>query len=255
MLCDGAYGTLLAPYAVDGENVDALCRLDPNKVVWAHRAYIEAGATCIQTNSFLAYQLSNSRRRNQYRAALDCAREAQSASNQSITVHATVGPAGSEPRNFYRDIEQLLDDGVAGIRCETVTDVETANAFVQAWKEVAVGVPSMAILTVSVSPSRGVDSWRWIISIPEATNLALGLNCCEGLAGLREPLELLCEREPKPWLLPSAGIPGTSTDRAQHPEHWADEFSRILEGISPAALGGCCGTTPDHIAALSAYIE
>lgn len=251
MICDGAYGTLLAPYVGSGETVDDLCRTDPNKVIAAHQKYIEAGAQCIQTNSFLAWQLSFPRRRNAYRSALECSQEAQNATTTQVLIHATIGPAGDEPSVYYRDIEFLLDNSVDGIRCETVTSLAEANAFARAWEEVAVGVASKAVVTMSISPSHGLDSWRWITAVKEAPNLTLGLNCCEGPAGLHETLHLLAEREPNPWFLPSAGLPSVTMDAAP----WAEAVLADLEGISPGGIGGCCGTSPDHIAALAASFE
>ena len=159
---DGAYGTLLQRHLHGDETVDDLCLREPIRVIDAHRAYLDAGASAIQTNAFLAYLRTSSRRRRELQlAALDCAREAAAASARDVLVLATLGPASTDPRDFWDDLELLLEAEVEAIQCETVTDRRIADAFLAAWHEVARGVRGVEPhLGCSVAPSRGVRRAR-----------------------------------------------------------------------------------------------
>lgn len=283
-VADGAYGTLLAPHLRPGELADDLCIRSPSDVIDAHRAYLGAGATVIQTNSFLAWRLSDRRRADTYRAALACAREAigdehgtdeagsSSGGGSGAHVVATIGPAGSDPRAFWRDLELLLDEGVRDVVCETVTDADTAAAFLSAWSDVARGLRgARATLSLSVSPSAGADGWIWIgrLDLPEAGTdpaldaVCLGLNCCEGPAHLEAPLRTLATYVRPLSLVPSAGVPqlqpGEPARYSWVAEPWAEAVLTMLSDVGDPSgapldvfrVGGCCGTTPDHVAALA----
>lgn len=265
MVGDGAYGTLLAPRLLGGEVVDELCVREPDAVIDAHRSYLEAGAGCIQSNSFLAWRFRERRRRDIYAAALECARSAAAASagsrGEPVRVRATVGPAGREPRAFYRDIEQLLDAGVDELLCETVTEAPIAAAFLRAWYEVVAGARARATLSFSVSPSRGARSWQWIGKLAVPAGVAVGLNCCEGPAGLRAPLELLADTpagERGMRVGPSAGLPVMRTGQPPmyplSPDEWADAVAALVDGLSVDVVDGCCGTTPGFITGLRAAL-
>jgi methionine synthase I (cobalamin-dependent) len=246
---DGAYGTLLAPHVRGGETADDLCLRLPTVVVDAHRAYLEAGATAIQTNAFLAYQRGSDRRRRElHRAAIDCARDALAAHGaDGGMLVATIGPAGTQPRSFWRDLETVLDAGVDAVQCETVHERAIADAFLTAWHDVAPGVSDVELrLGCTVSPSRGSDAVRWVADLAsEAPALVhLGLNCCEGPIGLRDILATISELRPGTWVMPSIGLPGAEVD------DWATHVAELVAGLPIAAVGGCCGTTPALIHAL-----
>lgn len=257
MIADGAYGTLLAPRVRSGEHVDDLCLRAPHLVVEAHRAYLDAGARRLQTNSFMAWATPTRRRRDIYRAALACAREAAAvAAMPGTLVTATIGPAGREPRAFYADLELLLDEGVGHVTCETVTDTDTATAFLRAFEEVVAGAPARAVLSLSVTPDAGLDAWRWIARLRLPDGVEPGLNCCAGPDGMRDPLDLLCEHGLPVHVSPSAGLPerdavtGTPTYPLA-PELWAEAVAALVDGLDVATVGGCCGTTPAHVEALA----
>lgn len=247
-LADGAYGTLLQPHLRSGETVDDLCSREPARIVDAHLMYLHAGARQIQTNSFLAWRRADVRRRAIYLSALDCAREATATAGGSPGVIGTIGPAGAQPRDFYRDLELLLDAQVDSVVCETVTDSAVAEAFCRAWKEVAVGVGVIGRLHLSVSPSLGAASWKWLSTFDDhSASLVLGLNCCEGPEGLREPLQRLNERSETVSVLPSAGLP----ERALAPEPWSEAVAELCTQVQVDLVGGCCQTTPAHVSALA----
>lgn len=256
MLCDGAYGTLLNAEDTPRGLVDELCMVKPSVVIEAHLAYISAGARRIQTNSFMAYSQSAPRRRDLYRAAIECAREAVEASTEHIEVCATIGPAGDEPRDYYRDIEVILDSGIQCVVCETLTTKEDARAFVSAWREVAQGVTARATTSVSLNPDATREKWDWVRRLPNDESLSVGLNCCGGLSRFSEMLHTIGEDVEVSRVLPSAG---SEPDAYLAPQAWAMQFAEIVapfpeiaEVFPKIAVGGCCGTTPDHIAALAA---
>lgn len=257
-LHDGAYGTLLARHQRGDETADDLSVRDPLVVTGAHAAYLDAGATAIQTNSFLVHLRGSSRRRAELRrAALDCAAAAAAAGAGDALVLATIGPAGDEPRHFWEAIEQFLDLDVRAVVCETVTSREMADAVLAAWADVAAGVNGIELLLgCSTDPSDG-EAARWIVELAgEAPDLVqLGLNCCAGPGGMRSLLESIAERRGRTWAMPSAGLPTNPPGAPPawplaDPASWAESTLEQVEGLPVTALGGCCGTTPDHVAAL-----
>lgn len=254
LIADGAYGTVLQPHLQHGELADELCRRAPARVVEQHLAYIEAGAQAIQTNSFMAWALPSARARVVYEAAVACALEA--AQGRPVTVRGTIGPAGTTPRSFYRQIEFLLERELPVVVCETVTEAETASAFLRAWHEVARGAPATAIVSLSIDPLGAADRLGWIQRLQIAGPVELGLNCCNGpQPELRGPLEALLEYEVPVHLSPSAGLPSCGPDGA--PQYamsagrWAEAVASLSEGLPLASVGGCCGTTPEMIGLLA----
>lgn len=261
---DGAYGTLLSHHLHGDETVDDLCVRCPQVVIDAHRAYIEAGAGAIQTNAFLAHlRTTERRRRDLQHAALACAREATALAGvpEIPLVLATVGPAGDEPRAFWRDLELLLDSEVEGVLCETITERAIADAVLTAWADVARGVDGVLLMVgCSVSPSRGPDAWQWVreLAVDADASVQLGLNCCEGpTEGLRPALAALCDERGSAWTMPSAGVPTVETGSTPtwpfaDPAAWADALTTLAAELPVDAVGGCCGTTPRSIEALQA---
>jgi methionine synthase I (cobalamin-dependent) len=249
LLGDGAYGTLLAPHLRSGEVADELCLREPHRVVDAHRAYIEAGATQIQTNSFLVWRLRASRQSDTYAAALECARDA--IGSHDVNIVGTVGPAGTNSRDYWRALELLLELECPAVLCETVTSADEAAAFLEAWSDVAVGVPTPCTISCSIDPSSSMDSWGWIGEL-DLHDVSIGLNCCSGPEGLKDPLALLLDRgHPIARVSPSAGIPRETDEGLVYPynaQSWAEavleQVADVPEGV---VLGGCCGTTPDFI--------
>jgi methionine synthase I (cobalamin-dependent) len=87
--------------------------------------------------------------------------------------------------------------------------------------------------------------------------IELGLNCCEGPAGLRDVLGSIAEARGSTWAMPSAGVPTPGdTDQPRwpmrDPEVWWSASRESIDGIPLTALGGCCGTTPATIATIAA---
>jgi methionine synthase I (cobalamin-dependent) len=256
---DGAYGTLLARHLHGDETVDDLCVRAPRLVIDAHRAYLESGATAIQTNSFLVHLRGSDRRRSVLRAAaLECAREAAAVAQTPAEVFVTIGPADDRPRSYWEPVEQALDAGVRSIVCETVTSRPIADAFLDAWREVASGVvDSTVLLGCSVDPTDAARA-GWVVDLAgdAPDDVQLGLNCCSGPSGIGGLLAQIVEQRGTSWAMPSAGIPAR-TD-APHdldypfadPTRWSSTLLDEITGLDLVGIGGCCGTTPASILAL-----
>jgi 5-methyltetrahydrofolate--homocysteine methyltransferase len=251
-ILDGAYGTLLAAHLASDETADDLCVRDPRLVIDAHRAYLEAGATGLRTNAGQAWLRDSTRRRTGLQlAALDCAREAIALHGgpAAIELAATIGPAGIEARDYWRDLELLLDAEVTVVQVEHLARVGELSAAVAAWDEVARGVAGVSLmLGVRVAQSRGEGVARALLDAagdaPEGVRV--GLRCCEGPAELRPYLERLFEqRGATTWVAPGVG---TELDA---PARWAESMLELTDGLELDAVGGCCGTTPTCIQELA----
>jgi methionine synthase I (cobalamin-dependent) len=255
---DGAYGTLLTRHLHGDETVDDLCVRAPQLVIDTHRAYLDAGATAIQTNAFLTHLRGSDRRRAELRhAALDCARTAAGASASPVLVLATIGPAGDEPRDFWEPIEQALEAGVAGVLCETVTTRTAADAFLDAWCDVAAGVAGVELMLGCSTITDAHPGWIVELASSAPEEVLLGLNCCAGPLGLRGLLEAIIDLRGTSWAMPSAGIPESELGAPpcwpfDEPSHWVEALLGEVDGVPLAALGGCCGTSPSHVSLLCA---
>lgn len=255
---DGAYGTLLAHHQQGDETADDLCLRRPSVVAAAHAAYLDAGADAVQTNSFLVHLRGSAHRRRELRrAALHCTHEAVAGAGRDALVVATIGPAGDAARDFWEGIEQFLELDVRAVLCETVTARSIADAFLEAWADVAAGVRGVELLLgCSVDPA-DTGAARWVVELASEApaDVRLGLNCCGGPGGMRPLLEAVVERRGSAWAMPSAGLPTTQPGSParwplESPAEWAEAALEQVAGLPITALGGCCGTTPDHVAAV-----
>jgi methionine synthase I (cobalamin-dependent) len=228
-------------------------------VIDAHRAYVEAGATAIQTNSFLAHLRGADRRRRELRAAaLDCAQAAAAASDVHVDVIVTIGPIDDQPRSFWEPIEQALDAGVGAIQCETITTRPVANAFIAAWRDVAAGVADVEVLLGCTTDPADEAGARWIVDLAgdAPDEIRVGLNCCTGPQSVGGLLAAIIEQRGTSWVMPSAGIPmrrdgsGTLEYPFADPDRWASMLLEEAGDLDLAGIGGCCGTTPASISAL-----
>lgn len=253
---DGAYGTLLQHHLHGDETVDDLVLRRPDLVRDSHRAYLDSGARAIQTNTFLVHLRGSARRRRALReAALACARDAAELAGltEPVEVFATIGPAGDRPRDHWEAIEQVLESGVRTIQFETVTTGAAAAAIIDAWSEVAAGVDDAEVLLgCSVDPR--APTWVDAISAAAPPTFVVGVNCCEGPVGIRGALEAIIAERGTAWAMPSAGLPSAPAAAEGYPfadpARWAAAVAAEVDGLELHALGGCCGTSPDSIAAL-----
>jgi methionine synthase I (cobalamin-dependent)/5,10-methylenetetrahydrofolate reductase len=272
---DGAMGTMLYGRGVF-LNVcyDELNLRQPELVREIHREYLRAGAEVLETNTFGANPLKLA----SYGLAADtehinsaAAGLAREAAGARAAVAGAVGPLGvriepfgelsvDEARHLYlRQVRGLLAGGVDGFILETFSDVNELGAALAAVRELC-DLPVIAQMTV------GTDGKTHYGTDPEVFGPALqsmgadvvGVNCSVGPHGVLEAVEKLARVVTVPLSAqPNAGLPREVGDRKIYmasPEYMASYARRIVEA-GARFVGGCCGTTPDHIRAIVGFVQ
>jgi methionine synthase / methylenetetrahydrofolate reductase (NADH) len=279
LLADGAMGTFLHAHSVVHTHCfDELNLTDPARVADVHRQYIDAGAQIILTNTFGAnrYKLSKNGLDDKLaeinRGAVELAKRVVSASFKEVLVAGDVGPLGvritpygrvqlHEARAaFAEQIKVLVDSGVDLIVIETMTDVfETVEAIHAAKDFGAIPVVATMTFTRDDRTLLGDDPAKVARALHEAGADVIGVNCSGGPAQLIRVLREMRHAVPEArfWVKPNAGWPehvGGRVMYAAAPEYFRDY---VLEFWKAGAnvIGGCCGTTPEHIAAMRKTLD
>jgi methionine synthase / methylenetetrahydrofolate reductase (NADH) len=284
ILADGAMGTFLHAHGVEHTHCfDELNLTDPARVADVHRQYIDSGAQIILTNTFGAnrYKLNkNGHDENLVeinRAGVELAKRVVSASFRDVLVAGDVGPLGvriapygrvqpEEAREaFTEQIKVLVDSGVDLIVIETMTDVFETIEAIRAAKVVgaqyATPVPIVATMTFTRDDRTllGDSPTKVACALHEAGADVIGVNCSGGPAQLIRILREMRHAVPDArfWVKPNAGWPehvGGRVMYAAAPEYFRDY---VLEFWKAGAnvIGGCCGTTPEHIAAMRKTLD
>lgn len=282
VVADGAMGTMLQqvdlPLAdfegLEGCN-EVLNVTRPDVVRGIHDAYLEAGADCITTNTFGAnlgnlgeYGIAD-RTYELAKAGAALAREAVSACADSPRwVLGSVGPGTKLPslghvtfaalRDVYADqVRGLLSGGVDAVLVETVQDILQAKAAVIGAKRAmaAAGQDVPLIVTVTVETTGtmllGTEVGAALTSLEPLGIDLIGLNCATGPAEMSEHLRQLARATRLPLAcVPNAGLPQVSARGAMYPltpAELATAHETFVMEFGLALVGGCCGTTPEHI--------
>lgn len=271
LVADGAMGTmLLSQGAPTGSCLEALNLQAPERVRRVHEAYRRAGAQILKTNTFGA----NAVRLGRYGLEgqvmeLNAAavKIAQEAAGKDLWIAGSVGPLGIRltgqgvtntapvpAREVFRaQIAALVDAGADMILLETFSDPAELRTAVEAAREAA----GECVLVAAQITQNAKGSLRNRFFPEAAAREAVkagadlvGLNCCDGPESVWAPLRRITAEGIAPVIVqPSAGVPGLK-GRAQirlcsAPEfgEWAVRFF----GVGASIVGGCCGTTPEHI--------
>jgi methionine synthase / methylenetetrahydrofolate reductase(NADPH) len=280
LLVDGGMGTLLFSRGVPQRAcLEELVSSQPEMVGAAHREYLEAGAELIETLSFganrhrlAAWGLEGSVGDLNRRAAR-IAREAREVSGREALVGGSVGPLGSPARGmpamteatmravFREQIEGLLEGGSDLIVLETFSDI---NQLVLAVDEarLASDVPVIASLTFGeeLRLADGSSPMAAAKALAAAGADAIGVNCGAGPVACLDALEAMgrpAEGEPARSIMPNAGLPQRLDGRfvyAASPAYFGTVTPRLL-AAGAGILGGCCGTTPEHIAEMRTALD
>jgi methionine synthase / methylenetetrahydrofolate reductase (NADH) len=272
---DGAMGTMLYGRGVF-LNVcyDELSLRQPDLVREIHREYVRAGAEIIETNTFGAnpiklggYGLAAETERINETAA----RIAKEAADTRACVVGAIGPLGVrlEPFGemaaqeavaaFTRQVDGLLAGGVDGFILETFSDVEELRAAFEAVRSRS-QLPVFAQMTVGTDGKThyGTDPASFGPIIQAMGADVVGVNCSVGPHGVLEAIEQLARVVTIPLSAqPNAGLPREVGDRKIYmasPEYLAEYARRIAEA-GARFVGGCCGTTPDHIKAVVGFVK
>ncbi len=268
LIGDGAMGTMLYQHGVFlNRCFDELNLTDPGLVKKVHASYIEAGADLIETNTFGANRLKLSKSG----LAADVAqinragvRLAQEAAQGSILVAGSMGPLGGDlvghgpitsqdaRQVFEEQGKALVEAGVDLLILETFSDTQELLLAIEAVAGLG-DVPIVAQMTVGENHETiyGQRIDHAIARIAqEPAVAAVGLNCSVGPSGMLSSLELVRRVTDKPISVqPNAGMPRRVEGRQLYmctPEYMAEYAKRFFE-MGARIIGGCCGTTPEHI--------
>ena len=263
---DGAMGTLLYSRGVF-VNVcyDALVLEQPEMVARIHADYAAAGAEIVETNTFganpvklSAYALEERTREINREAA----RLARQAAKDALVV-GSVGPLGvriepwgptaaEEAEAYFRQqVEGLLEGEVDGFVLETFSDFNEIRAAYRAVRSLC-DLPVVAQMTVGADlrTTYGTDPEHLALELDGLGAEVVGLNCSVGPAIILDALEAMAPRTSRPLSAqPNAGLPRAVGDRKIYmasPEYMA-QYARRLIDMGARFVGGCCGTTPEHI--------
>jgi len=271
---DGAMGTMLYSkgYFL---NVcyDELNLKQPKLVQDVHEAYVRAGAELLETNTFGAnpvklatYGLADDTEKiNQ--AAAEIARRA---ADGRAAVAGAIGPLGVriEPFGptsreealglFQRQVDGLVAGGVDGFVLETFSDADELHEAIRAVRSRS-DLPVIAQMTVGTDglTHYGTDPATFTKQLADWGADVIGVNCSVGPAGILEAVEKMVKVTSKPIsAVPNAGLPKDVGDRKIYlasPEHMATYARRMIEA-GARFVGGCCGTTPEHIKKIRDYV-
>jgi homocysteine S-methyltransferase len=272
---DGAMGTMLYGRGVF-LNVcyDELNLRQPDLIRDIHRDYVRAGAELLETNTFGANPLklaSHGLAGDTERINAAAAQLAREAAGERAAVAGAIGPLGVrvEPFGelalseaeaaFARQVRGLLDGGADGFILETFSDVSELGAAVAAVRAQS-DLPIIAQMTVGTDGRThyGTDPATFGPALQAFGVDVVGVNCSVGPHGVLEAIEALARVVTLPLAAqPNAGLPREVGDRKIYmasPEYMASYARRIVEA-GARFVGGCCGTTPEHIKAIVGFVQ
>jgi methionine synthase / methylenetetrahydrofolate reductase(NADPH) len=277
LVADGAMGSLLYEAVGGLRCVEELNSSHSEEVFRAHQAYIEAGAQLIETNTFGAnrYKLGalgiGERVAELNHRGVKLAREAREAAKHEVLIAGSIGPLGvalqvrelpeEEIFSIFKEQAGALEErGVDLFLLETFSDVAELRIALKAIRSFS-GLPVIAELTYSeegttIEGTRPQDAWG---ALKNENIQAFGANCTIGPQLLIGVLRELAESASLPLsAMPNAGFPKRVGDRIVYPrsspEYFA-LFAREAAGLGVRILGGCCGTTPEHVQALAEAVK
>lgn len=279
VLADGAMGTMLHARGVGFDKCfDELNLTNPAAVADVHREYIEAGAELIITNTFGAnrYKLSKHGLQDDVteinRAGVELAKRVVAASFKEVLIAGDVGPLGvriapygrvklEEAREaFAEQVKALAEAGADVIIIETMSDLYEIQEAIKAAKENS-SLPIIASVTFTRDDRTllGDDPAKVAHRLADAGADVIGVNCSGGPSQLLRILKQMRQAEPnsKFWVKPNAGWPEQVSGRIMYPAD-ADYFGEYAVQFRAAGaniVGGCCGTTPQHIAVMKKALE
>ncbi len=270
-LFDGAMGTMLYAKGVFiNRCYDELNLREPDLVREIHRAYVKAGAEIIETNSFGANRVKLSEHGLEAQVGEINARAAQLAkdvTNGRALVAGAIGPLGiriepygptslGETRAIFREqAEALLEGGADFILLETFDDLEEIRQALLGVRDAgASGVLAQMTIQDDGRTSYGTSPELLAARLTEWGADAVGLNCSVGPAGILAAVEAMAPvTELRISAQPNAGLPREIQGRKMYmasPDYMAKFAKRLIQS-GAKFVGGCCGTTPDHIRAIA----
>jgi homocysteine S-methyltransferase len=252
---------------------DELSLRQPKLIEEVHAAYVRSGAEILETNTFganpyklAAYGLADETEKINQSAA----EAARRAAGGRAAVVGAIGPLGLriEPFGptsrdeafaaFSRQVAGLVAGGVDGFVLETFSDVEEIHQALRAVKA-ASSLPVVAQMTIGEDGSTllGTDPETFTRLLTEWGADVIGINCSVGPAAMLDVIERMVKVTDRPLSAqPNAGLPKAVGDRKIYlasPEYMAEYAKRMIEA-GARFVGGCCGTTPEHIKKIRDYV-
>jgi 5-methyltetrahydrofolate--homocysteine methyltransferase len=281
------------PCPLKGNN-DLLSITRPDIIRTIHEQYLEAGADIIETNTFSSTRIAQADYQLEawvYElnvAAAKVAREAADAFSKSnpdrprfvagaigpTNKTASISPDVNNPgyraitfdelaEAYYEQVKALADGGVDVLLVETIFDTLNAKAALfaiqQHEEDTGRKLPVMVSGTITDASGRtlsGQTTEAFLISVSHVPLLSVGLNCALGAAQLRPYLQVLAREAPFfVSAYPNAGLPNAFGHYDQTPEEMAAQVEEYLKEGLVNIIGGCCGTTPEHIREIARLAE
>ncbi|MBR6001741.1 MAG: methionine synthase, partial [Bacteroidales bacterium] len=285
LVLDGATGTMIQRLGLGDEVYEHLNLTRPEAVASIHKAYIEAGADIIETNTFGANRLSL----EEYgmgglasRLALEgarIARRAADAASRKILVAGSVGPTpkslslatdAEDPSRrevsfdemadvYGEQIEALLEGGVDMLLIETCFDALNAKAALYALARLAPGFPAAVSVSLPDRSGRTLTGQKvdaFYAAVRHYPLAAFGLNCSMGAGEMLPLLREVAGFSDVPVIcFPNAGLPNETGGYDETPQQMASVVRQMASEGLLNIVGGCCGTTPDHIRAVAEAVK
>src|SRR5688572_18186232 len=275
-------------------NSDLLNLTRPEVIGSIHREYMAAGADIVETNTFTSTAIAQADYGLEtfvYEMNVEGARLAKAAAlewtaktpdrprfaagslgpmNRTLSISPDVndpafrGMTFDQARSAYEEqVRGLIDGGVDLLLLETIFDTLNAKAAIAAmegvFEERHVRVPLMISVTVTDRSGRTLSGQTldaFYVSIRHARPFAIGINCALGAREMRPYLEELARiAQGHVLCYPNAGLPNAFGEYDQHPAETAELLRDFVTSGLVNIVGGCCGTTPDHIRAVGAAVE
>ena len=277
LVADGAMGSLLMARAKDlikGKCPEYINLSRPDILEEVAALYLEAGAELIQTNTFggSPIKLSDYSLQEQTeeinRAAVTAVKKVVAG---KAYVSASCGPSGKMLKplgpvspeemmeNYTRQIAVMIEAGADIICVETMTDLQEAVIAIKAAKTLSPSIPVMATMTFDPTPRgfftmMGVNIQRASKGLADAGADIIGTNCGNGIENMIKIAGEFRQHTDLPLIVQSnAGLPEISDNGVIYPEtpEFMAEKALELKAAGVSIIGGCCGTTPEHIRAIA----
>jgi 5-methyltetrahydrofolate--homocysteine methyltransferase len=290
VIYDGGMGATLEQFDLTSEDYgglpgkchEALVLQRPDVIQGVHESMIEAGAEVLETDTFQASRIKleewglSEHTLEINRKAAEIARRA---AGEDRFVAGSIGPTGHLPASddptlgqigfrelaevFSEQARGLVEGGADLIIIETAQDILEVKAAIfgarEAFKLTGRALPIQA--SVSLLPQGGkmllgTDIQAVLATLSALDVQVIGLNCSTGPEDMRDAIRYLGERSPVPvHCIPNAGLPLQGPDGEtifpEEPEPLANTLQQFVERYGVSIVGGCCGTTPDHIRAIT----
>lgn len=276
LIADGAMGSLLMARVKDlikGKCPEVINLSRPDILEEVAALYLEAGADIIQTNTFGGSPLKLSdyaledKTEEINRAAVEAVRKVVDKKGGKAYVSASCGPSGKMLKpygdveleamydNFFRQLNVVIEAGADIVCVETMTDIREAELAVKAAKAISSSIPVMATMTFDLK-ARGFFTMMGVTIETAAKELEaagadiIGSNCGNGIENMIKIAKEYKKYTALPVIIQSnAGLPEIRDDVVVYPEtpEFMAEKSKELAAAGVSIIGGCCGTTPEHI--------